>query len=89
MCSPAQPLLTPYSHKHPPNHPPTQTHPQEGKVKWVERSHGSFVRRFALPDRGVDAAGITAALKDGVMTVTIPKVAAEEPAAKEIPISTE
>ena len=38
----------------------------------VERGHGRFSRAFALPEPvSVDA--ITADLKDGVLTVTIPK----------------
>ena len=38
----------------------------------VERGHGSFSRAFALPEAiAVDA--INAELKDGVLTVTIPK----------------
>ena len=38
----------------------------------VERGHGPFLRRFALP-APVDADRISADLKDGVLTVTIPK----------------
>jgi HSP20 family protein len=38
----------------------------------VERGHGRFSRAFALPEP-VDVARITADLKDGILTVTIPK----------------
>ena len=38
----------------------------------VERGHGGFFRRFALPT-SIDAQGINADLKDGVLTVTVPK----------------
>jgi len=38
----------------------------------VERGHGPFLRRFALP-AAVDADRINADLKDGVLTITIPK----------------
>jgi HSP20 family protein len=41
----------------------------------VERGHGGFFRRFALP-AAVDVDGIAADLKDGVLTVTVPKSAA-------------
>jgi HSP20 family protein len=41
----------------------------------VERGHGPFSRTFQLP-HPVDAAGITADLTDGVLTVTVPKTAA-------------
>jgi HSP20 family protein len=38
----------------------------------IERSHGSFARSFSLPD-SVDAEHVAADLKDGVLTVQIPK----------------
>lgn len=37
-----------------------------------ERSYGEFFRRFSLPS-SVDADGITAEMKDGVLTVRLPK----------------
>lgn len=58
-----------------------------GQVRWRERSHGAFYRAFALPE-GVDAGGVAAAVKDGVLTVTVPK-APEKPKAapREIPVA--
>ena len=38
----------------------------------VERGHGRFSRAFSLPEI-IEVDGITADLKDGVLTVTIPK----------------
>ena len=38
----------------------------------VERGHGSFLRTFQFAD-AVDQEGITADLRDGVLTVTLPK----------------
>jgi HSP20 family protein len=38
----------------------------------VERSHGTFYRRFALPD-SANAEGIAAAGKNGVLEISIPK----------------
>ena len=38
----------------------------------VERGHGSFVRTFEFAD-AVDQEAITADLRDGVLTVTLPK----------------
>ena len=40
----------------------------------VERGHGSFLRTFEFAD-AVDQEGITADLRDGVLTVTLPKSA--------------
>jgi HSP20 family protein len=39
----------------------------------VERGHGSFLRSFEFVD-AVDRDGITADLRDGVLTVTLPKI---------------
>ena len=38
----------------------------------VERGHGRFSRAFALPET-IEVEAITADLKDGILTVTIPK----------------
>jgi HSP20 family protein len=38
----------------------------------VERGHGRFSRTFQLPEP-IDVDGVTAELKDGLLTVTIPK----------------
>lgn len=40
----------------------------------VERGHGRFSRTFALPEP-IDVDAITADLKDGVLTITVPKSA--------------
>lgn len=40
----------------------------------VERGHGRFSRAFALPEP-IDVGAVTADLKEGVLTVTIPKAA--------------
>lgn len=40
----------------------------------VERGHGSFLRTFQFAD-AVDQQGITADLRDGVLTVILPKAA--------------
>jgi len=41
----------------------------------VERGHGSFLRTFEFADP-VSQEGITADLRDGILTVTLPKTAA-------------
>ena len=43
-----------------------------GQFTRVERTHGTFHRRFALPD-SADADGITAAGRHGVLEISIPK----------------
>ena len=40
----------------------------------VERGHGRFSRAFSLPD-AIDVDGVSADLRDGMLTVTIPKAA--------------
>lgn len=44
----------------------------------VERGHGEFSRTFALPPT-IDPDGITADLRDGVLTVKVPKSAEHTP----------
>ena len=50
---------------------------------FVERSYGSFYRRFTLP-KNVDSAGIRAEYKAGVLEITIPKLEATKPQKVEI-----
>lgn len=47
-------------------------------VHRTERFYGLFERSFALPD-DVDAKGIRAESKEGVLIVTLPRVAVEKP----------
>lgn len=56
----------------------------EDEMHVWERSYGSFIRSFTLPTR-VAEDQVTAEFKDGVLTVTLPKV--EEPAGKKIEIT--
>lgn len=53
------------------------TESSEG-YKRLERSHGVFIRRFALPD-SVDAESIGASSKDGVLEVVLPKQQPQQP----------
>ena len=50
----------------------------------VERGHGRFSRAFALPEP-IDVEHVAAELKDGVLTVTMPKLA--ERGARRIDVS--
>lgn len=53
----------------------------------IERKHGRYLRRFALPD-GVDEDQIEAKFDNGVLEVTIPKTESSSlPAGKEIEVS--
>jgi HSP20 family protein len=49
-----------------------------GQFSRQERPHGPFQRRFTLPD-SVDAEGITASNRHGVLEIVIPKKAASAP----------
>ncbi len=55
---------------------------QEG-YSLLERKHGAFQRAFTLPDN-VDAEGIGAQSKDGVLTITLPKMPEAQPTRIEI-----
>ena len=50
----------------------------ENGYRRVERLHGTFYRRFSLPETA-DAEGVSASGKNGVLEVSIPKRAAEQP----------
>ena len=50
----------------------TEARNKEGEFSRVERVHGSFHRRFALPD-SADAERISASGRHGVLEISIPK----------------
>lgn len=47
-------------------------HPEGGRVKVNERSHGVFHREFLLP-AAVDGGAVTAKMADGVLTIEVPR----------------
>jgi HSP20 family protein len=56
-----------------------EEHREEGESYYaMERSSGNFARSFTMPD-GVDATSVTAELKNGVLTVQIPKKPEAQP----------
>jgi HSP20 family protein len=55
------------------------------KMHRVERSYGSFARRFSLPEN-VDEQGIRAESRDGVILIHIPKQKVVQPAPRQIEI---
>ncbi|KAL6626688.1 hypothetical protein ACP70R_030414 [Stipagrostis hirtigluma subsp. patula] len=52
----------------------------------VERSSGRFQRRFRLP-RGAKVDQVSAAMEDGVLTVTVPKEEAKKPQVRAVEIA--
>lgn len=58
---------------------------EERGYRRIERRYGSFTRSFVLPE-GVNHEGIQAAAKDGVLTISVPKVPAKTP--RRIPVNT-
>ncbi|HEY8832572.1 MAG TPA: Hsp20/alpha crystallin family protein [Gemmatimonadaceae bacterium] len=51
---------------------------EEGRYHIVERSYGTFMRTFSLP-QGVDENQIQAEFSDGVLAIRIPKAALPQP----------
>ena len=62
-----------------------ETKTEQKNYHLVERSYGSFERRFFLPDN-VDQTQIKAEVAKGVLTVTLPKTAAAKETAKKIDV---
>jgi len=60
--------------------------PAGDQVRRIERRHGAFSRSFTLPT-WVDASGIAASYKDGVLTVRLPR--REEAKPKSISVNVE
>ena len=56
------------------------------KYHRVERSYGSFVRRFSLPDL-VDDAQVQAVFKDGILMLHLPKSEKAKPKAIEVKVT--
>ena len=64
-----------------------RTEREEKGETWFfsERQYGAFSRSFRLPP-DADASGVAATLKDGVLTVTLPKIKATAGTKSRIPI---
>ena len=56
------------------------------KYHRVERSYGSFARNFSLPDL-VDDAKLEAVVKDGILTLHLPKTEKAKPKAIEVKVA--
>ena len=62
-----------------------EKHADSEKLHRVERTYGSFARRFALPDNA-DEQAIRAESRDGVILIHIPKHKVEQPQPRQIEI---
>ena len=56
------------------------------RIHRVERSYGTFIRAFTLPEE-VDESGLKAEFKDGVLMVHLPKTEKPKPQAVEIKVA--
>ena len=56
------------------------------KYHRIERSYGTFVRSFSLPDQ-VNESGVNAEFKDGVLSLHIPKSEMAKPRAIEVKVA--
>lgn len=57
----------------------------EDRVHRIERTYGSFERRFALPEE-VDPAGISAKFEDGILKLRLPRREVVTPKAIEVKV---
>ena len=62
-----------------------ETRKDEDNYHVSERHYGSIKRTFTLPD-GVDVDKAKASFKDGVLSITVPKIARPKSATKKIPV---
>ena len=62
-----------------------EKHAENEKLHRVERSYGSFARRFSLPEN-VDEQGIRAESRDGVVTIHVPKHKVAQPEPRQIQV---
>jgi HSP20 family protein len=60
---------------------------EEKNTRWHRRelAQGSFVRQFSLPD-DAEEGKVDATFKDGILTVTIPKMKTKAPSPKQIAV---
>src|SRR5690606_20702487 len=58
---------------------------EEGTMHAYERSYGSFMRTFPLPD-AADLDKVRADLKDGVLSIVVPKKPGSAPSRRKVPI---
>lgn len=63
-----------------------ETEEKGRRYRRIERSHGSFVRSFTVPE-DADAAKVAAAFKDGLLIVTLPKSEQAKPRSIDVKVS--
>ncbi len=59
---------------------------EDKKIHRIERSYGSFLRSFRIPD-DADATAVKAEFKDGMLSITLPKSSRVKPGAIEVSVS--
>ena len=59
---------------------------KDKKYRRIERSYGSFMRSFTLPE-GADGSKVSAEFKDGLLKVHLPKGPTPKPKAVEVKVS--
>jgi HSP20 family protein len=55
----------------------------------MERSYGSFTRTIPLPESVVDQENVSAEFRNGVLTITLPKLAEAQSVTRKIPVNTQ
>ena len=64
----------------------SETERSDKSYYFSERTYGAFQRSFRMPE-DADAANVAAEIKDGVLTLRIPKIAPSEPEAQRIKVT--
>lgn len=66
----------------------TEHEEKDGNAYRMERSYGQFSRTIPLPNHVVDQENATASFKNGVLTITLPKLPEAQAVVKSIAVST-
>jgi HSP20 family protein len=64
----------------------TSREEKDGSYFFSERQYGAFSRSFRLPPDGAENK-LSADMKDGVLTISVPRIAQKEPESKKVKIT--